>query len=242
MTAALAVHAHHALVVAVVQHGGRIAIRHATRQIIAQIAALLLRRPAVSVITPTWRRRLLLSCRCISSVQAQTYRGPISHVIVSDGPDEDLTDVDGVKFLPAHIPERNKGLAARRHGTDLADGELVAYLDDDNAWRPQHLEKLVAALTRTGADFAYSRALCHDSGRSWSIGQSPPGFAQIDTSLVVHRRELLEVATWEPSTGPADWDLISRWVRTGARWVHVPQITMDYYHSEDAEHAGHKTH
>lgn len=238
MIAALAVHAHHALVVAVVQHGGRVAVRHVVRQIFTQIAAVLARRPSVSVVTPTWKRRLLLTCRCIPSVQTQTYRGPVHHITVSDGPDDDLDGVEGVKFLPAHIPELNRGLTARRHGTDLADGELIAYLDDDNAWRPHHLDTLVSALVRSGADFAYSRALCHDSGRTWSIGQSAPVYGQIDTSLIVHRRELLDLSTWEPSTGPADWALVSRWIAKGATWAYVPEITMDYYHpaEEVTEH------
>lgn len=238
MIAALAAHAHHAIVVAAVQHGGRVVIKHVIRQIAAQIAAVLTRRPAVSVVTPTWMRRILLTRRCIPSVYAQTYTGMVDHIVVSDGPDESLAGVGGIKFLPEHKPERNRGLTARRHGTELATGELVAYLDDDNAWRPHHLESVVSALMESGADFAYARAMCHDSGVSWSIGQSPPGFGQIDTSLIVHRRELLEVGTWEPSMGPADWDLVSRWMRKGASWVYVPEVTMDYYHpAEDVKHA-----
>jgi hypothetical protein len=55
-------------------------------------------------------------------------------------------------------------------------------------------------------------------------------YGQIDTSLIVHRRELLEVSNWEPSTGPADWALVSRWIGKGATWAYVPEITMDYYH------------
>jgi hypothetical protein len=26
-----------------------------------------------------------------------------------------------------------------------------------------------------------------------------------------------------------DWDLVSRWMAGGATWVHVPQVTCDYY-------------
>jgi glycosyltransferase involved in cell wall biosynthesis len=230
--AALVIHAHPA-VAAAARHGARMLIR----QIAGWFAAVLTRKPSVTVVTPTWERRSLLTRRCIPSVRGQTYRGPVSHVIVSDGPDEGLAGVDGVKFLPAHVLEQNRGLTARRHGAELADGELIAYLDDDNAWRPDHLERLVSALVRSGADFAYSRALCHDSGRTWTIGQSAPVFGQIDTSVIVHRRELLGLSTWEASTGPADWSLVSRWVAAGATWAHVPHVTMDYYHPAGADHA-----
>jgi GT2 family glycosyltransferase len=44
-----------------------------------------MRRPLVSVITPTWQRHELL-LEAIENVRQQTYR-PIEHVIVSDGPD-----------------------------------------------------------------------------------------------------------------------------------------------------------
>jgi GT2 family glycosyltransferase len=47
-----------------------------------------MRRPLVSVITPTWQRHELL-LEAIENVRQQTYR-PIEHVIVSDGPDNEL--------------------------------------------------------------------------------------------------------------------------------------------------------
>lgn len=225
-------HAHTVVAVAT-RHGARLIFR----QIAGWFATVLARRPKVTVVTPTWLRRDLLTRRCMPSVKNQDYAGIVDHIVVSDGPDENLRGVEGVRFLAEHVPEQNRGLTARRYGTELATGDLIAYLDDDNAWRPHHLRKLVSALVSSGADFAYSRAMCHDSGMSWSIGQSPPGFGQIDTSLIVHRRELLDVETWEPSLGPADWDLVSRWVRKGASWAYVPDVTMDYYHpAEDVEH------
>lgn len=186
-------------------------------------------RPEISVVTPTWHRRRLLRDRAIPSVAAQSLP-PAEHVIVSDGPDPALSGVSGITFLPAHTPAPNRGVHARAHGAAMAAGGLVAYLDDDNAWRPRHLELLAGALGESGADFAWSRAKVHaPGGLSWEIGCPPPAFGQVDTSLIMHRRELLAVATWEPSCEPADWHLIRRWVAAGARWVFVPVVTMDYY-------------
>lgn len=243
ISAVLAAHGHdhvrhasvHAIVVAhvVVAHAVifHVALRRGGSRLISWLSAVLLRRrPSVTVVTPTWKRRGLLLNRCVPSVKDQTYDGHVEHVIVSDGPDEDLRGVPGVTFLPGHVPERNRGLTARRHGAEAAQTDLIAYLDDDNAWRRRHLEVLTGALLASGADFAYSLALAHNDGLSWPVGLSPPVFAQIDTSMIVHRRELLSVATWEPSPGPADWDLVKRWLRAGAAWAFVPEITMDYYY------------
>lgn len=238
-------HVVHAIAAAVVVHPhlirGLLAVHgHITRHVVrafirglrAATAALLARKPKISVITPTWQRARLLLNRCVPSVLGQSYDGPVEHIIVSDGPDPALEGVPGVVFLDEHRPARNKGIWARIAGTRLATGDLIAYLDDDNSWRPGHLERLAAAIDREDVSFAYSRAQCSNgNGCRWQIGCAPPVFGQVDTSLIVHRAGLLETAAWEPSGLPADWHLVNRWLAAGARWAHVPEITMDYYAS-----------
>ena len=237
----LAVHPHvvHTIVAVAVVHphilrGLMLAHGHVTRVAIrafrALSAAVLARKPKVSVITPTWQRARLLTDRCIPSVAAQDYDGEIEHVIICDGPDETLRDVPGVRFLPEHLSQPNRGIWARLAGTRLATGELIAYLDDDNSWRPDHLRLLAGAIGRDDTSFAYSRAACSNgNGCRWEIGCAPPVFGQIDTSLIMHRAGLLETASWEPSGRPADWHLVDRWLAAGARWAFVPRITLDYY-------------
>lgn len=224
----------HAVVrVAVVVHvhvAVRVLAAKLARPLLRLLSAVLLPKRLISVVTPTWNRVTLLTQRCIPSVRAQNYDGPVEHVIVSDGPDDRLKGISGVRYLDEHLPAANRGIRARRHGADLARGDLVAYLDDDNAWWFRHLELLARALEESDADFAYSQALCTEPhGYRWMIGREPPQYAQIDTSMIVHRRELLGVANWEPSAGPADWDLVCRWLDAGAKWVHVPAVTVDYY-------------
>jgi glycosyltransferase involved in cell wall biosynthesis len=224
-------HAHLVLAaVAVHPHVIRAVTVPATRALRAAMAALMTRRPKISVITPTWRRRALLLNRCIPSVQAQDYAGQIEHVIVSDGPDPALAGVPGTWFLDEHRPALNRGIWARLAGVRMASGDLIAYLDDDNAWRPWHLRLLAAAIERENADFAWSRAACTDpAGLRWEVGSARPVYGQVDTSLIVHRRDLLATATWEPSCRPADWHLVDRWLKAGVSYAHVPVITLDYY-------------
>jgi glycosyltransferase involved in cell wall biosynthesis len=198
--------------------------------------------PLVSVVTPTWQRHDLLLSRCLPSVGAQDYPA-LEHVIVSDGPDSVLRETfftsrgewaSSVRFteLPEHDPEAQWGHYARLHGLDLdlAKGDYIAYLDDDNSWRPDHVRLLVAALEETGAGFAYGKMHVHGRGE-YLIGTDPPAEGQIDTSMIIHRRELLDVATWRWYAGipTIDWDLVSRWMAAGATWAHVPAVTCDYY-------------
>lgn len=195
----------------------------------------------VSVITPTWNRHGLLIERCIPSVAGQTWP-KVQHVIVSDGPDRELAvrlaeSGAAVTYaeLPGHDPHpQNWGSAARNYGLQLADGELVAYLDDDNAYRPDHLRLLVQALvTYPDADFAYSRML---TTRGYQVGSEPPAYGQVDTSLLMHRAGLPERAGLWPVPGRVhgdehapDWAVVESWLAAGAGWVHVPEVTVDYH-------------
>lgn len=191
--------------------------------------------PLVSVVTPTWDRHGLLVDRCIPSVLAQTYPN-VEHVVVSDGPDPVLRDLvpsdPAIRFaeLPQHDWQARWGHWARLAGIDMAKGEIIAYLDDDNAFRPDHLRLLVDALLTSGADFAYSRMLVRGGGE-YEVGTPPPAYAQIDTSIIVHRADLLQKATWQPSLPTIDWDLVSRWLGAGATWTWVAETTVDYYAS-----------
>ena len=196
-------------------------------------------KPSVSVVTPTWQRHDLLLNRAVPSVVGQDYPA-IEHIIVSDGPDpvlrKELIRYDGLaavtRFaeLPEHDPEAQWGHYARLHGLDLAKGEYIAYHDDDNSWHSYHVRLLVRALEETGADFAYPLMAVHGRGE-YVIGTDPPAEGQIDTSMIVHRRELLDVATWRwyPGIPTIDWDLVERWMAAGATWTRVNAVTCDYY-------------
>jgi glycosyltransferase involved in cell wall biosynthesis len=189
----------------------------------------------VTAVTATWRRHDLLLSRCVPAVAAQDYPA-LEHIIVSDGPDPELRGkLDGlprVRYaeLPAHDPEAQWGHYARLHGIDLAKGDYIAYLDDDNSWRPGHVQILAAALQETGAGFAYGMTAVHGRG-DYVIGADPPSCGQIDTSAIMHRRGLLDLATWRwhPGIETIDWDLVSRWMAAGATWAGVPAITADYW-------------
>ena len=199
-------------------------------------------QPLVSVVTPTWGRYDLLLGRAIPSVAAQAYRS-VEHVIVCDGPDPELAEriarvtawsAVPVRFeqLPEHDPAVRWGLHARLRGIALAKGDYIAYLDDDNSFRPDHIGRLLSALEENpGAGFAFSRMQVNGRGPAYLIGTDPPACGLIDTSQSMHRAALLDVATWEDDGAQEtiDWDLIARWLAAGTRWVLDDAVTCDYY-------------
>ena len=191
--------------------------------------------PLISVITPTWQRHGLLLDRCIPSVALQDYP-VLEHVIVSDGPDPELGEMlAGQSYvvygqLPVKSPMR-WGVQARLRALELARGDIICYLDDDNAFRPQHLRRIADAMARNpDAGFGYTQIMMHRPDHSYIVGFPPPALGCIDTSAMFHRAALTELGTWrDEGQSTIDWDLADQWLQAGATWEFVPEITADYY-------------
>lgn len=188
------------------------------------------------MITPTWQRHDLLLSRCVPSVAAQTI--PVEHVVVSDGPDPVLRDLlAGTGVVYAEVDQHyddavNVGARARNRGLEVATGDYIAYLDDDNAFKPEHVQTLAEALqAHADRDFAYSRMFRHGLGDI--IGAEPPQHGRVDSSILMQRSDThLKFGWWPvPSAYCVDWELVQAWVLAGATWVFVPEVTVDYYYT-----------
>ncbi|WP_030485605.1 glycosyltransferase family 2 protein [Nocardioides aequoreus] len=111
------------------------------------------RLPAVDVVVATRNRPELLR-EALESIRAQTYRGDITvHVVFDQSPIDPavLLDEPGRRVV-ALDNDRSPGLAgARNAGILHGDAELVAFCDDDDAWRPTKVEKQVSALVGSTA-------------------------------------------------------------------------------------------
>jgi glycosyltransferase involved in cell wall biosynthesis len=51
------------------------------------------------------------------------------------------------------------GAHALNKALELADGDYIAHLDDDDEWKPNHLQDLVTLIESGGYDFVYSQCL-----------------------------------------------------------------------------------
>src|SRR5688572_21591581 len=129
------------------------------------------RAPRVSVVISHFDRRRCLR-QALDSVAAQTWRD-FEVIVVSDaGPESSRAVVEA--FAAAHAGAfearfvrrpSNGGVAATRNsGAAEARGALLAWLDDDDLWRPGHLAALVRTLARNpGA------ALAHGDAEVWRM-------------------------------------------------------------------------
>ncbi|MCA1581403.1 MAG: glycosyltransferase [Acidobacteria bacterium] len=110
--------------------------------------------PRVSVVLTTHNRSRWMS-EALASVLNQTWRD-FEVLVVDDASTDDTREVvravddPRVRYLRN---ERNLRLpASRNRGIREARGEWVAFLDDDDAWLPEKLEKQIAVVGRGAAD------------------------------------------------------------------------------------------
>jgi glycosyltransferase involved in cell wall biosynthesis len=100
--------------------------------------------PSVSVIVPTRDRPLLLA-RALASIRAQTL-GEVEVVVVDDGDGRSAAALraEGRPGIRAVSTGGAGQVAARRQGVAIAQGEILAFLDDDDWWEEEdHLARLV---------------------------------------------------------------------------------------------------
>ena len=94
----------------------------------------------ISVIIPTYNRARLLH-QALHSVFLQTYQN-IEIIVIDDGSTDNTRDV--VMMFPKviYIFQDNQHIsAARNKGISIARGKFLAFLDSDDLWAPEHLEK-----------------------------------------------------------------------------------------------------
>ncbi|SEQ77141.1 teichuronic acid biosynthesis glycosyltransferase TuaG [Piscibacillus halophilus] len=117
--------------------------------------------PLVSVITPTYNAEEHIE-ETIQSVLNQTYDN--YEMVIVDDCSKDRT-VEIVQSYAQQEPkikliqlETNQGAAvARNTAMNYAEGRFIAFLDSDDWWYPEKLEKQVAFMLDTGVAFSFTK-------------------------------------------------------------------------------------
>ncbi len=112
----------------------------------------------VSIITPTYNCAKFIA-RTIDSVQAQTYKN-WEMVIVDDRSQDNTKEIveeymKNDSRIKYHLFEENSGAAvARTTSMKLAQGAYMAFLDSDDIWLPDKLERQIKWMEEN--DYAFS--------------------------------------------------------------------------------------
>lgn len=163
--------------------------------------------PRVDVIIPVYNSVATVA-ESVESALGQTFTD-FDVIVIDDGSTDASAEVlSGYGARIKVLAQPNRGLsAARNAGVRLGSAEYVAFLDADDIWEPQMLERTVAALDRLPHFvLAYTDVTVVDSsGRPLAatlVGNSPERAPQLDDlfvtlwpimpSAVVMRRSVFE--------------------------------------------------
>jgi 3-hydroxy-5-methyl-1-naphthoate 3-O-methyltransferase len=211
--------------------------------------------PRVSVVVSHFDRQSLL-VEALESIASQTYRD-FEVVVVNDHGADSRALVEGfatrIASAPSpfavrydYLPDNRGVAAARNRGVALAGGELIAYLDDDDLWRPDHLRDLVGLLdAQPECPLVYGDAeICRmerlecteGEHTSWRCAESRTLAVPFDREVLaqdgfivpgamVHRRSLYEaVGPFDESLHVSDdweWLLRAAGRTTFLRWPRI---------------------
>jgi glycosyltransferase involved in cell wall biosynthesis len=196
-----------------------------------------------SVIIPTYNYARYLG-EAVDCALAQTY-SPLEVIVVDDGSTDETPEVLArYRDLIRTVRQPNLGPSvARNAGIAVANGDYLAFLDSDDLWQPQKLERQMA---RFAAD--PSLGLVHCGVETFgSPASTPRHFEELEgwvakamlrlegnvmfgtgSAVVVPRRVAEEIGGFDPRLLVSeDWDFCYR-IATRYRVGYVAEILVHY--------------
>lgn len=211
--------------------------------------------PLVSVVIPTMGRPLLV-VKAINSALQQTYQN-IEVIVVIDGDDQSIVALEPIsspQLRLLRLPNQVGGARARNEGVRAARGEWVAFLDDDDEWLPEKLQKQLAAaqaskapnpilsckvIARTHAgEFVWPRKLPTEPLSEYLLARSSwrQGEGLMQTSTLLTTRRLMQtIGFMDGLQKHQDWDWLLRAAKapeTSIEFVDEPLVVWNLVSSK----------
>lgn len=202
--------------------------------------------PLVSVVIPTKDRPEMLR-EAVESVLNQTYPHVEAVVINDAGLDvkKHLSTIpNSSKISYIHLLQNSERSIARNCGIALANGNYIAYLDDDDIFYPNHIETLLTPLRTKEHRVAYSDSLmAQQSIRNgkYITYKKTCYYSQdfdyqkllvdnyIPILCLMHEKKCIEKSGYFDTkiSTHEDWDL---WIRLAQnyKFLHLKSITSEY--------------
>ncbi len=202
----------------------------------------------ISIIIPAYQSAHTVRTT-LESVRNQTFLD-YEVMIADDGSTDNTLEICS-QFAKEH-PEMRISIssiphagvaAARNNAIARASGEFVAFLDADDRWMPEKLERVAALISSDPqADLIYHDAMMiTPSGRSWKEVSGPPPADPyrylllennfLATSAVTVRRSCISI-TGAFDCNPdfeicEDYELWVRLARAGAKFAYLPEVLAE---------------
>lgn len=204
--------------------------------------------PAVSVCIPSYYGERYLP-EALHSVAEQTWRD-WELILVEDG-SRDGTEA----MVRAFATEREQSVTFLRNQCNLGApatrdrairatrGKVIAMLDADDCWGPEHIENGLEVISRTGADVAFAAATKRDTRSGEFLGYMQPSPEELDnlpaalfqrsflipTAMLFRRQALFDVGLHDPKVRYCnDLDLWFRMLRAGKHFAYTGKVSCEY--------------
>lgn len=206
-----------------------------------------------SVIIPTFNRPNSM-VRAVRSCLSQTYRN-FEVIVCDDGSSEDyttaLSGIRDARVRYVRMDENAGKIAAILRGQELVSGAFVAFLDDDDEWRPSHLANLASVIAAAGEaarqTLFYTKVeIIRGKGRSTFRPRAAKAPSDTFVEYIVKRgglmqnsgiclpRELLAKFKFDPAVRKhVDYEICQWAEHAGAHFIFVPDPTA-VWHCEPA--------
>ena len=208
----------------------------------------------VDVIIPVYNGASFVG-RAIQSALDQSFDGSVTIWCVDDGSTDDsmvvLTTAAATdQRINVLHNDRNRGVAATRNrGVRESSGEYIAFLDQDDEWYPDKLERQLATL-QDEPTLGYVLGL---QELSLDEGDAPPGWTRnewfekpqqgvLPSALLVRRTTFLEVGYFEESLAhggdDTDWFARSRRREVPHRMLDAVLVKRHIHRGNASAHTG----
>jgi glycosyltransferase involved in cell wall biosynthesis len=212
-------------------------------------------RPLVSVIVATYNRPGPLIERCVPSVLGQTYDN-LELIVVgdccTDETGELLAAIDDPRLSFTNLPERSSypedperrwmvaGVPPRNRGLAVSRGEFITYLDDDDEYTLDRLEKLVKFASEEGCDVVWHPFWLETSTGEWVLKEAQKfAYPHLTTSSVFYRSWFKKIP-WNLEAyrlmEPDDWNLLRRIKYINPVCRRYPEPLYNHYKEGSPDH------
>jgi hypothetical protein len=209
-------------------------------------------QPLVTVVITTYTSHETLRDVALPSVLNQTYAN-LEVIVVGDAAPPEAADVvrrvgdPRVRFenLPMRGPYPQDALGRwlcagtppYNYGVGAARGSWISPLSDDDAFLPDHVERLLIDARERRLELVYGKLLAHTPGGDpVLVGEFPPRIGEFGLQGAMYHAGLrffgleLSDALFDV---PNDWSLCRRMMRAGVRIGMVDAVVTDYYPAAD---------
>lgn len=205
----------------------------------------------ISVVIPTYSRNDMLK-RAINSVLNQTYKN-FEIIVVDDNPAESEWRASTASMIAEYTDPRVRyiqneknmgGGLTRNEGIKVAKGEYIAFLDDDDEYVPERLEKQLKVFLDSNNDklalvYCYAKFINKDGSSTYSDRRDFHGNCLYEameqnciaaTSQWMVKKDLLEAVGCFPDVPcKQDSQTILRLLKNGYELEVIPEELSYYY-------------